>query len=75
MLTDRRDELAHRRVQALNRLQRLLSELIPGQRKKDLSALQAKACWPRSGHGTLPGRPDIGWQPTSSPTSSRSMAS
>jgi transposase len=43
MLTDRRDELAHRRVQAVNRLQRLLSELIPGQRKKDLSALQAKA--------------------------------
>jgi transposase len=30
-------------VQTLNRLQRLLSELIPGQRKKDLSALQAKA--------------------------------
>ena len=43
MLTDRRDELAHLRVQAVNRLQRLLSELIPGQRKKDLSALQAKA--------------------------------
>ena len=43
MLTDRRDELAHRRVQTVNRLQRLLSELIPGQRKKDLSALQAKA--------------------------------
>jgi transposase len=30
-------------VQTVNRLQRLLSELIPGQRKKDLSALQAKA--------------------------------
>ena len=43
MLTDRRDELAHQRVQTVNRLQRLLSELIPGQRKKDLSALQAKA--------------------------------
>lgn len=43
MLTDRRDELAHLRVQVVNRLQRLLSELIPGQRKKDLSALQAKA--------------------------------
>jgi transposase len=43
MLTDRRDELAHLRVQTVNRLQRLLSELIPGQRKKDLSALQAKA--------------------------------
>src|SRR6478735_8937341 len=43
MLTDRRDELARSRVQTVNRLQRLLSELIPGQRKKDLSALQAKA--------------------------------
>ena len=43
MLTDRRDELARLRVQIVNRLQRLLSELIPGHRKKDLSALQAKA--------------------------------
>jgi transposase len=43
MLTDRRDELARLRVQIVNRLQRLLSELIPGQRNKDLSALQAKA--------------------------------
>jgi transposase len=43
MLTDRRDELSRLRVQIVNRLQRLLSELIPGQRKKDLSALQAKA--------------------------------
>jgi transposase len=43
MLTDRRDELARLRVQTLNRLQRLLSELIPGQRKRDLSALQATA--------------------------------
>ncbi|WP_225754815.1 IS110 family transposase [Actinotalea sp. Marseille-Q4924] len=43
MLVDRRDELARLRVQIVNRLQRLLSELIPGQRKKDLSAAQAKA--------------------------------
>ena len=43
MLTDRRDELARQRVQTVNRLQRLLSELLPGQRKTDLSALQAKA--------------------------------
>ena len=42
LLTDRRDELAHRRVQTVNRLQRLLSELIPGGAKRDLSALQAK---------------------------------
>ena len=43
MLADRRDELSRLRVQTVNRLQRLLSELLPGQRKKDLSALQAKA--------------------------------
>ena len=43
MLADRRDELARQRVQTVNRLQRLLSELLPGQRKRDLSATQAKA--------------------------------
>ncbi|MEV0794893.1 IS110 family transposase [Kribbella sp. NPDC050459] len=42
LLTDRRDELSHRRVQTVNRLQRLLTELIPGGAKRDLSALQAK---------------------------------
>jgi transposase len=43
MLVDRRDELAKAKVQAANRLQRLLSELVPGQGKKDITALQAKA--------------------------------
>ncbi|MCY7395282.1 MAG: IS110 family transposase [Nocardioides sp.] len=43
MLADRRDELAHQRVRTVNRLRRLLSELLPGQRKRDLSAHQAKA--------------------------------
>ncbi|MAQ14284.1 MAG: IS110 family transposase [Sandaracinus sp.] len=43
MLADRRDELSKHRVQTVNRLQRLLSELLPGQRKSDLSAAQAKA--------------------------------
>ena len=42
MLADRRDELSRLRVQTVNRLQRLLSELIPGTRRRDLSALQAK---------------------------------
>ncbi len=42
LLTDRRDELSRRRVQTVNRLQRLLAELIPGGAKRDLSALQAK---------------------------------
>jgi transposase len=43
MLTDRRDELTRLRVQTINRIQRLLSELLPGQGKRDLTALQAKA--------------------------------
>jgi transposase len=42
MLCDRREELTRLRVQTVNRLQRLLAELIPGQGKKDLTALQAK---------------------------------
>ena len=43
LLTDRRDELSQRRVQTVNRLHRLLTELIPGgANKRDLSALQAK---------------------------------
>jgi transposase len=43
MLADRREELTRTRVQAVNRLQRLLSELTPGKAKKDITALQAKA--------------------------------
>jgi transposase len=42
LLTDRRDELSHLRVQTVNRLHRLLTELIPGGAKRDLSAVQAK---------------------------------
>ncbi len=43
MLADRYDELSKRRVQTVNRLHRLIAELVPGTRKKDLSDLQAKA--------------------------------
>jgi transposase len=43
MLVDRRQELTRARVQTVNRLQRLLSELTPGTAKKYLTALQAKA--------------------------------
>ena len=42
MLTDRRAELVSQRVQTVNRLQRLLSELIPGEAKANLTAPQAK---------------------------------
>ena len=43
MLTDRRETLTRRRVQTVNRLQALLAELLPGQAKKDITPLQAKA--------------------------------
>src|SRR3954465_4839949 len=42
MLADRREELTRSRVQTVNRLQRLLSELLPGQAKRDLTTGQAK---------------------------------
>jgi transposase len=42
LLVDRRDELSARRVQTVNRLHRLLTELIPGGAGKDLTATRAK---------------------------------
>lgn len=43
MLADRRDELGRARTQTVNRLHRLLLELIPGGAKRFLSAGQARA--------------------------------
>lgn len=43
MLADRYTELSRRRIQTVNRLHRLIAELVPGTRKKDLSAQQGKA--------------------------------
>ena len=56
MLADRREELTRQRVQTVNRLQRLLSELIPGKGKKDLTALQAKAILASVRPRDLPGK-------------------
>ncbi|HEU0041783.1 MAG TPA: IS110 family transposase [Jiangellaceae bacterium] len=43
MLVDHRDQLSNQRVASVNRLHRLLAELTPGQAKKDMTAVQAKA--------------------------------
>jgi transposase len=43
MLADRRDELGRARTQTVNRLHRVLLELVPGGAKKFLSATQARA--------------------------------
>ena len=42
MLADRREALTRRRVQTVCRLQALLAELLPGQVKRDITAMQAK---------------------------------
>ncbi len=42
MLVDRREELTRSRIQTVNRLQRLLSELTPGKAKKDITTGQAR---------------------------------
>ncbi|SMD27049.1 IS110 family RNA-guided transposase [Kibdelosporangium aridum] len=42
LLVDHRDELGHARTQTVNRLHRLLLELLPGGAKKFLSAAQAR---------------------------------
>ena len=43
ILADRREALTRRRVQTVDRLRALLAELLPGQAKKDITPLQAKA--------------------------------
>ena len=43
LLVDRRDELARTRTQTINRLHRLLLELVPGGGKRFLTAAQARA--------------------------------
>ena len=53
LLVDRRDELSARRVQTVNRLHRLLTELIPGGAGKDLTATRPSSCWPPSGRDLL----------------------
>jgi hypothetical protein len=42
MLADRREALARRRIQTVDRLQALLAELLPGQAKRDITPGQAK---------------------------------
>jgi transposase len=65
LLADRRDELGLARSQTVNRLHRLLLELLPGGAKKFLSAQQARTLsqrcvpvtwWARPGAGSEPGR-------------------
>ncbi len=63
MLADRRDELGRARTQTINRLHRLLLELLPGGAKKYLSAMRARrlvaAVKPRDPVGKTRRRPVV----------------
>jgi transposase len=56
MLADRRDELGRARTQTVNRLHRLLLELLPGGAKQFLSAQQARALIATIKPRDLPGK-------------------
>jgi transposase len=75
LLTDLRDELSDLRVQTVNPLQRLLTELLPGGAKRDLSTRQAKRLLATMRPRTLVARRSGGWRRRRSPTWSRSTPS
>jgi len=62
MLADRRDELGRPRTQTVNRLHRLLLELLAGGPKKDLSAKQARELIVTVKPVTCPARPAGVWR-------------
>ena len=71
LLVDRRDELSKTRVQAANRLHRLLAELVPGQRKKNITIGQAKTILAGVRPRDVAGKVRAGSPPNRSPSWSR----
>ena len=73
MLVDRRAELSKARIQTVNRVHRLLSELVPGQSQEEHHhRARPRRSWPRSSPATWPARPAAGSPPSRSPSWSRS---
>lgn len=65
LLVERREALTLRRVQTVDRLQALLAELLPGQRRRTSPPARPSACSPRSVRATSPGRHGDGSLPRS----------
>src|ERR1700712_806698 len=57
LLADRRDELGAARTLTVNRLHRLLVELIPAARRPSCPPTRPRSCWPACGRGTSSGSP------------------
>jgi hypothetical protein len=64
LLVDRRDTLGQARTELLNRIHKLLLELVPGGAKKYLSADQARTILATSAPATWSGAPAGGWPPS-----------
>jgi hypothetical protein len=72
MLCDRRDELSRARAQGLNRMHRLLAEMVPGGAPTKKSVAVSGAAGPGFGLVTSSDAPGGGWSPSSWPTWYRS---
>ena len=75
LLADRRDELSALRVQTVNRLHRLFTELIPGGAPRNLAPPRPRSCSPGCGPEPWSARQPGGWPPRSWPTWSASTPS
>ena len=64
LLVDRRAELSRARIQHLNRVHRLLSELVPGQSKQDITTGQAKTILTTVRSRDVAGRSDVDSPPS-----------
>ncbi|WP_198664536.1 IS110 family transposase [Jiangella endophytica] len=68
MLVDHRDQLSNQRVATVNRLQRLLAELTPGNAKRTSPPCRQRRCSPAFVLATSSGRPAAASPRTSWPT-------
>jgi transposase len=68
LLTKRRQDLVAARTQTINRLHRLLVDLVPGGARRNLTASGPPRCWPRSRRPARRRSPATSWPLTWSPT-------
>ena len=74
LLVDRRDELGAARTLTVNRLHRLLVELVPGGRRRSCPRPRPRCCSLRSARETWWARPGASWPRSSSPNSTASIS-
>ena len=68
LLTKRRQDLVAARTQTINRLHRLLMDLVPGGARRNLTASGPRRCWLGSRPLEHRRSPAGSWPPSSSPT-------